>query len=233
MLYNNRQLKLIVIFFNLFICVSISSFARTVHLAGLVIDAENFKPIQFANIYNDTNTLLGSTNENGYYNININVNDTGDIYFNIRIIKKGFKLFSDKEHWGNLSYTNGVVMYFGMQQEQSNAASFSDFGANKNSSLNYDNVLSGFENVKSNKEFEKRLAAAKKGNNNILFKIDNEYYIADNTGWIKINSDEDVILINKKKEIAAKALNSVIKRTDIKSMTPINSGSAKFEIDTR
>jgi hypothetical protein len=230
-----KLLRLIIIVLNVFLFfgISVTSVARTIHLAGLVVNSQNFKPINAAKIYGDNNRLLGLTNQDGYYNVNLDVNDTGDIHFKIKIAKKGYKSFSDKEHWGDLGNSSNMIMYFGIQQDKSEVASFSDFASNKSSDLNYDNVLSGFEKVKTEKEFEKTLAEAEKGNEDVLFKIHNEYYIADNTGWIKLNSNKDVIRINKKKEIIASEINSVVKRKDIKSMTPVNSGHAKFEIYTR
>lgn len=231
MLKPKRLFNFIIIFFLVqSVLLSQKCAARTINIAGMVVNSENLQPIESANIYDNANRLLGTTDSRGYYNIRFNVNDTGEVRFEIKIKRQGFKLLSDKEHWGDLNNGVNMIMYFGMQQAKSEAAAFSNLGANTNGDLSYENVLSDFKKVRTSREFEKKLAEAERGNQNVLFKIDDAYYIADNNGWIKINSDKDVIAINGKKQVTADELNDLIKRKNIKSMSPVDSGNARFEI---
>lgn len=208
--------------------------ARNIGLAGLVVNAQTLSPIESAKIYDTENNLLGTTNKNGYYNITIKYNKSGEIYFKLKIVKEGFKAFVQNEHWGNLTDGTKHIMYFGLRAFNSDAETFATFAnSSNNSDLGYDNVFANFHKVKEQKEFNDKLANAKAGNQNVLITIDGKFYMVDSSGWIQIDSDKDLISIDGKQVLAADKLNATIKRKDIKGMTPIEGKGAKFAVYTK
>lgn len=207
---------------------------RAINLAGLVFDAGTLAPVDSAKIYDGDGNLLGVSDKKGYYNVIIHYPKSGEIYFKVKIEKKGYQRFEHSEHWGNLGDTK-TIMYFGLKKSHSIAKSFSSFAGNApiRNDLGYDNVLRHFDKVKVEKEFNDKLADSKAGNENVLIKINDQFYIVDNTGWIKISSEKDLISIDGERTLTADKLNSIIKREDIKGMTPVDSKDAKFAIYTK
>lgn len=229
-----RGIKLLFLI-SLFSFINGKKLSRNIHLAGLVVDASTLEPVKSANIYSSDMKLLGSTNNDGYYNINLEVNSNGQIEFKLRIEKDKYKMFIDKERWGNLKGYIKFILYLGVSKLNSGVSPFSTF-ANESiqgGNLSYESVVKGLESIKTKKEFDDQLSELKKGNENSLFKISNHLYIVSNTGWIKIESDKDPISLNNKKVILANQLNSSIKRADIKEMTPVDSKNARFLIYTK
>jgi len=98
-------------------------------------------------------------------------------------------------------------------------------------------VRSAFTHLAGKNKYDKlvnsELSAAKAGNQDVLVKVDNKFYMVDETGWIVISSDKDSILINKKQLVIADQLNGTIKRKDIKWMTPLNAKNTKFAVYTK
>jgi len=218
--------------------IAFSSFAekrnldsRYINIAGLVVNAETLLPVADAKIYDINNTLLGSTDKNGYFDIKIDFLKSGDITFKLKITSVGYQTFTEYDHWGDLKTGAKKVMYFGLKHSKSKADSFSSFGGGGN--LAYEDVLKGFTKVNAEKEFNDKLSAAKSGNENTLVKIDDQYYIVDTGGWIKLNSDKDSIYLNNKDLVIADKLNITIKRNKIKGMSPLNTKPVKFVIYTR
>jgi hypothetical protein len=206
---------------------------RTIHLAGLIIDAADLSPVKSAQIYDAENHLLGSSDEKGYYNIAIAYAKTGEMIFSLKIKKQGFQNFTQNEHWGNLADPENI-MYFGLKRSHTASRSFSAFADGPiKGPLSYETVAEHFGKVKKQKVFNDKLAAAKAGNQDVLVRVDNQFYIVDENGWILINSDKDLISINDKKLISADKLNSTIKRSSVKGMSPVDKKDAKFVIYTR
>jgi hypothetical protein len=207
---------------------------RAINLAGLIFDAGTMAPVGAAKIYDGDGNLLGVTDSKGYYNVTINYVKSGEMYFKVKIEKQDFQSFEHNEHWGNLGDTK-TIMYFGLKESHSNAKPFSSFAGNTpiRDDLSYENVLHHFEKVKLEKQFNDKLAGSKAGNENVLIKIDDQLYIVDSTGWIKIDSEKDLISIDGERVLTADKLNSTIKRKDVKGMTPLDSKEAKFAIYTK
>ncbi len=225
-------LLLVISFFSF---INIKNIPRNIHLAGLVVDANTLEPVKSANIYSSTNQLLGTTNNDGYYDISFKANDYGQIEFTIRIDKTKYKTFVDKERWGDLQGQISFILYFGISSINSDIGTFSTFSNEKiqGENLSFESVMKGFEDIKSEKKFDDQLSALKKGNENSFFKISNQSYIVSNSGWIKIKSDTENISVDNIKVILANELNSSIKRSDIKGMTPVESNEATVLINTK
>ncbi|MEO7119477.1 MAG: hypothetical protein ABIY62_00185 [Ginsengibacter sp.] len=215
--------------------INIKNIPRNIHLAGLVVDANTLEPVKSANIYSSTNQLLGTTNNNGYYDISFKANDYGQIEFTIRINKTKYKTFVDKERWGDLQGQISFILYFGISPINSDIGTFSTFPNEKiqGENLSFESVMKSFEDIKSEKKFDDQLSALKKGNENSFFKNSNQSYIVSNSGWIKIKSDTENISVDNIKVIPANELNSSIKRSDIKGMTPVESNEATVLINTK
>jgi hypothetical protein len=208
------------------------AFDRTIEIAGLVVNAKDLSPVQSAEIYDADGKMLGKTDKNGYYDIHFNYTKSGELYFKLKIAKKGFQSFTQNEHWGNLGDTKSIL-YFGLKESGSRGKSFSSLANGNTNDLTYPNVLKGFDKVKNDNDFNQKLENAKAGNENVLVQVDGKYYIVDSNGWIEIPSDKEMVSIDNKQVIAADKLNTTIKRKDVKGMTPVNSKEAKFAIRTK
>jgi hypothetical protein len=235
MMNKSSTKKSILIIALIFAFSSAFSSKRTINLAGLIFNAQTLAPIEAANIYDYDGKLLGATDKNGYYQIKISYTRSGELDFKLKVVKEGFHDILQHEHWGNLSNGSKNIMYFGLRDTRSKGESLSSLidPRMNNNDLSYENVLKGFDKVKSQKSFNDKLANAKAGNENVLIQIDGEFYIVDSTGWIKLNSDKDLVSIDDTKVISADKLNSTIKRKDVTWMTPVDSKEAKFAIHTK
>jgi hypothetical protein len=209
---------------------AINSEVRDINVAGLVFNSETLIPIDSATIYDTGNHVLGSTDKNGYFKVTISYNKPGEIYFGLRISKNGFEKFIQREHWGNLQGNISSIMYFGLNRSGAKAFSSSPANIVNNSDLSYDNVLHNFHKVKEEKAFNTKLAKAKADNQDVFIQIDSQFYLVNNTGWIKLTSETDPVAIDKKNITAANKLNAIIKRNSIKWMTPVSGKAEKFAV---
>ena len=143
--------------------------------------------------------LIGVSDSKGYYRATIETNEIGEITFKIKVKKAGYNSFIQNEHWGNLSGELNATYYFGLKSNSlSSTFPFSELSTNI-SDNNYDSVKSGLEVVLEKLNFEKKIEKLKKGNHHIFFNLDGKFYVVSNTGWIEINSENDLISLNGKK----------------------------------
>lgn len=204
---------------------------RGVELAGIILDSESLLPLENVEIYDSNRTTLSKTDDKGYYKVQFDELGTGEIRFEFSLGKEGYETLKQKEHWGDLHGNIALTFYFGLQKEKSGFPEFSELHTNiKN--LSYESIRDNLYLVKRNFEFNKKVTAAKKDNQNVLITIDNAYYIVNETGLIKINSVDDLISINDEQIISASKINSLIERKEITGMTPLDINSAQFAIYT-
>ena len=204
---------------------------RIVELAGLVVDAKTLSPLDAAEIFDANNTLLGTTDDKGYYLVKINCNSASELNFKFSVRKRGYHTINQHEHWADVNYAKGV-MYFGLKPGGSNAKAFSVFGENKNEQ-DYQAVLRNFDKVKDLQKFNADLETAKAGNEDVLVHVNNKPYLVDSTGWILLYTDTDMVSIDNKQILPANELNTKVKRKQIKSMTTVAASDKKFVIYTR
>ena len=204
---------------------------RIISIAGLVLDAHSLEPLEGVEIYDTSRNLMAKTDDNGYYNISINTSSNGEILFDLSLQKQGYKPFLQKEHWGNLSGQTNSNLYFGLQKQGSKAQQFSKLVANANN-LSYQNILTNYTVVKKEILFDKQVEEKRQGNQKVFFEIDNIFYLINDSGWIQLNSKEDLVSIDDKKIIKAKELNSLLRRSDVIGMTPLQNNRALFAIYT-
>ncbi|OOQ61086.1 peptidase associated/transthyretin-like domain-containing protein [Mucilaginibacter pedocola] len=203
---------------------------RTIELSGLVVDAENLQPLDGAEIFDSKNTLLGETDDKGYYHITLNCTSKGDLDFKFSVRKRGYKTINEHEHWGEAN-AKGVI-YFGLEAGLSGDKEFSVLGDNKNAQ-EYADVLSSFDKVKVQQQFNADLRAAKEGNEDVFIKLHDKLYIVNNSGWIQLQTETDPVAIDNKQIVPANKLNYVIKRKQIKGMTPVDAVDKKFVVYTK
>jgi hypothetical protein len=202
---------------------------RNVNATGLILDSETLLPLNDAELYDGNSQLLGKTNTDGFFNIECGVNKEGEIRFKLFVKKGGYAKFVQEEHWGDLQDNLNVTYYFGLVKKWSNAKSFSELTFDKKYTT-YDEIRNRFSLVKEELDFEKKVENAKKNNSLLVHKIDNDYYLINDSGWIKLNSEDDKIIVNGEKIFSANEINSQIKRSRVKGMSPILSKNASFEI---
>jgi hypothetical protein len=203
---------------------------RNIDIAGLVVDAQTLLPVEGAAIYDAQNTVLGTSDAKGYYKIQLTYKQSGQLNFKLTLVKPGFVTFHQHENWADMPGNSKGLFYFGLKKVHGRTASFSTV---QHGDLSYDNVDAGFEKVRDERGFYNKLAAAKTGNQKVFLRVDTGLYIVDKTGWIKINSEKDIVALNGVQLVTADKLNSLIKRKDIKGMTPVADKQEKFAIYTR
>lgn len=203
----------------------------SVEIAGLILDSETMKPISGAALKNENGEELAFTNSSGYFRGRVQrQSDDEEVAFSFIISKDGYEQFLQKEHWGAIENPS-AAFFIGLKPKGSEAESFSEMDTDI-SDLSIGTVAEAFEDIKGDIDFEKEVESAKRGNEKIFFEIKGAYYIVNNSGWIKLQSSQDKIIINKEKVVSADKLNSVLKRDDVAGMSPIKSELASFEINT-
>lgn len=202
-----------------------------VDIAGLILDSKTLMPISDATIYDDQNNAIGVTDTNGFFITKLNLTADREVNFTLIVKKTGYRTYTQKEQWANLGSHISVTYYFGMQNTIASSKPFSEFVMNETSN-SYDEVKKGFEKVKVKIDFEHKIEEAKIGNDNLFFEIDKNYYLINKTGWLKLNSADDNILINGKKITVAREINSSVKRSAVKRMTTSENKDFPFQIFT-
>ncbi len=204
---------------------------RSVELAGLIMDAETLEPLESVVIYDDKGNQLSKTDVRGYYKVQFDDLGEGEIRFAYSLSKNGYKSVSQREHWGNLQGKIGKTFYFGLSKKESDTPEFSQHGSSNN--LSYESVQNNLHLVQKQFEFNKKLNNAKKGNQDVLIEIDKTQYLVNDTGWIKINSKEDLISIDDNLIVPASEVNGILERKEITGMTPLEKNKkALFAIYT-
>jgi len=205
---------------------------RNIDLGGLIVDSETLRPIEGAKIYNENGEKLAVTNLEGYFKIKLNYLKKGEITFKLKVEKEEYAPLEQRELWGDREDNLIAAYYFGLKHKRSKSNPFSEMVTNI-ADVSLSIVNQNFENIKMALTFEEKIERAKNGNDKIYFEIDNGFYVVNESGWIKLNSKEDHISIDGKKVVLASQINSLIKRKNVKGMTPIVSDVASFRIDTR
>ncbi len=156
----------------------------------------------------------------------------GAIYFGFNVGKKDYVTAHQEENWG--VQPSKILYYLGINKQNSTSDSFSKHLINP-SDLSFNSVKATFaaieESIKNKRVFDKKIGIAKRGNEDVFIAIDGNFYIVNATGLIQLNSKNDVVSIDGKRSVLASTLNSVVKRKQIKGMTPL-SGNIPFEIYT-
>jgi len=88
---------------------------RKIIVAGIIVNAQTLKPLEKAKLYDRNNNLVGETNTDGYFKIDVNVSNIGPINFKLKIEKTGYKQFIQTENWADLGENVSAVMYFGLK----------------------------------------------------------------------------------------------------------------------
>jgi len=92
--------------------------------------------------------------------------------------------------------------------------------------------LTNYPEVKKDFVLAKKIEASKKGNQNVFLQLDEGFYLLSDS-WIRLNSKNDLVLVDDETIVPAKTLNNLIKRNQIMGMTPLGPGSkAKYAIYT-
>ena len=204
---------------------------RSIELAGLVVDSETLLPLENATILGTDGQILSKTDNRGYYTVELEVTNPGEIYFDFSVAKEGYNSIAQKEHWGNLQGNISSAMYFAMRQKRSSAKELSSLVTNPKN-LDYETILTSYNQVKEGFEFHKKMDEAKRGNQNVFMQVKGQYYLVSDS-WIKLNSKDDLVLVDGKTILPAFKLNKTIKRNQITGMTPLEAGQgAGFAIYT-
>lgn len=229
-------LLLLCIFFSILVNASETGLkikkADTIEIAGLVVDAADSNTLENAKLYDEKGLLIATTDSRGYFMGKINYPGEGPVHFKIRVEKKGYTTFIQTENWGNLQSHLHSTYYFGIKRKNNKSSNtFSEMTFNKDFSI--DSVLTGFKAVQEKIDFKNKLEAVKNNNQEVFFRINGKYYLINNSGWLEIASPDDKISIEEKRIVRASEINSLIKRSQIKGMSPVDSKEYSYEIHTR
>lgn len=208
---------------------STQTMTRIINVTGLIVDSETLLPVNEVEVYDDNNKLLGVTNSMGFFSVELNIEKEGEIKFNLFTKKSGYDNFIQKEHWGDLQENLNATYYFGLKKKNADFKAFSKLVLDRKYK-SYDEIKDGFSAIKEKLDFDKKIDNAKKNNDTFFFIIDNNYYLINEFGWIKINSENDKIIVNGDKIFLAKEINLYVKRSSVKGMSPVQLGKASFEV---
>ena len=193
---------------------------RTIEVAGLVLDSKTLFPLANVKLYNENGKIISTTDSKGYYQIKFNNLAEGEVFFQFTLNKIGYKPFQQKEHWGNLNGKIKSSIVIGLQKKESSSPEFSELFTNTQD-LSYESIQEKLFLIEKQHKFNQKLEDAKNGNQNIYFEIDYTSYLVSNSGWIKINSKNDLISIDDNRNILAFQLNGILERKQITGMTPL------------
>lgn len=205
--------------------------AGIMEIAGLVVDAGNLNALENVKLYDENGLLIATTDSRGYFTGKVNYSGNGAVRFKIKVEKAGYKSLIQAENWGDVGSHFRSTYYFGITQKNSRAVNaFSEMTSAND--VSFDSILSGFIAIKEKVDFKNKLEAAKSNNQKVFFQIGAEYYLINNGGWLKVSSPEELISIDQNRIVKASEINSLIKRKQIKGMSPSESKEYSYEIYT-
>ncbi len=205
--------------------------SRAIQLAGLILDSETLLPLENAIITDSEGSTLAKTDNKGYYNIEFQVSSSGEIFFDFNVVKEGYISTTQIQHWGNLQGKISSAIYIGLRQDESSASQLSSLVPNLKN-LDYETIRTNYPEVKKDFVLAKKIEASKKGNQNVFMQIDKDFYLLSDS-WIRLNSKNDLVLVDDETIVPANTLNNIIKRNQIMGMTPFGPGNkANYAIYT-
>ncbi|WP_294271197.1 hypothetical protein [uncultured Chryseobacterium sp.] len=208
--------------------------ARTVTVAGLIIDAITRAPLADAKVYGETGNFIASTDSRGYFKGTVSNLRGGPVRFSIKIEKEGYSSFTQKEHWADMGDDISAIYYFGLEKKAGGKRNkaFSEL-ISRTKDTSYASVVSGFSKFEEQLNFRDGLEAAKEGNEKVFITIGDQYFLVNDSGWILLTSPKDKISVDGKRIVTASEINSKLKRKQIRRMTPSGSKDFSFEVYTR
>ncbi|MCF0074279.1 carboxypeptidase-like regulatory domain-containing protein [Dyadobacter sp. CY261] len=206
-----------------------SSKATTISFQGLVVDSKTLTPLNGATIRDAKGNLLATSDENGFFDGNLAIDATNEIDFSLQLSKIGYESITQKEHWANQKSLIKATYYFGMKKTSNGSPQFSELVMGHS---NPEDVAKGLDKIRSKINFENKLQSAKAGNNLLYFEIEEGTYLVNDSGWIKLRSADELVLVNGQKRLVAKEINAYIKRSSVKSMSPSSKADVGYEIYT-
>ncbi len=130
-------------------------------IAGLVLDAGTMMPLAFARIDCSEKQIAATTDENGYYKMEIPFEDK-PLQFTLFVSKQGYKPLSQRENWGNFSEPGifekygKTIEFLGLAKKGSGENSYASIIGNASdiSGLDYDNLQEKLKQFKKNRSGE-------------------------------------------------------------------------------
>lgn len=89
---------------------------RKINIGGVIIDSKTKQPIANADIIDENNDVIASTNDEGYFFVTLETPEKGEINFSFLVKKKGYREFVQKEHWADLKNSGGIY-YMGIRKK--------------------------------------------------------------------------------------------------------------------
>lgn len=187
-----------------------------VDVSGIVIDAVGHNGLEHVGIfYNDVE--IATTDNRGYFSgqFDVVLNNTPIIIY---ILKDGYGKITLKERWHPMNFRRGINIVAGLKTKGDTVAqSFVDAQPGRFSEGDPHKRL---ESVLTKQVFEIALDKLRDGNDKVLFDYQNEHYVISDTGWLKVESLENTLIINDRNKIKVGDVNNYLKRSQIKDMTP-------------
>ncbi|WP_196890099.1 hypothetical protein [Aureivirga sp. CE67] len=223
----------------LLITISITSYAqgkntniRTIEIGGLILDTENSSPLKDAEIFDNKSNLLGITDSKGYFNVELKQKNEGNLSIFFSVKKKNYETIIIKENWGN--FGKGIKVAFISDLKKKNSKTTKVFNnlemTNDNSYKNVSNKLKFLKKINS---IDEQIRKEAEGNEKVFFEIDGAYYIVYDENWLKIDTKNEIVSIDRELIIRAGDLNSKIKRSEIVFMSTFNNKPFKVLINTK
>ena len=203
-------------------------------VSGLVMQAENYKPLSNVHFKEATSQIEGSTDERGFYTFTIPV--TGYPYkINILFTKEGYKnLESKSEYKNNKTLTDiSSANFIGMVPEKTEATYVKSFihsmsGPSKNEQQSdYEQVVINFEEMKRSREEGVALQRQIAGSEKPYWIINGRTYLLHaGGGTASMDTIIDIVIVDGKK-MTGKEVNEKFKRSMIRAVGAMSKEDAQ------
>lgn len=183
-------------------------------VSGLVVSAQDHKPLEGVDIFIE-DKKIGITDDKGYFS-NEGMASSNDKPVVVVFKKSGFKDFKQSERVHPSLLKKGFNFIVGLRgANDSNPFSDTRMGA-----LSYTKTKDRLPEVIKKDLFNKGLTALRMEKGKVLFEYNGQPYLLSESSWIKLESLDDIIVIDGQEKGKARDVNDMIQRDQIKGMTP-------------
>lgn len=185
-------------------------------VSGLVLSVHDHKPLAGVVVL-FKGKVVATTDKQGFFASDISASYNNEP-FSLFFKKDAFKSFKQSENINPALLNKGFNFIIGLQHSDiPTGRAFSD---TKLGILSYTKTQDRLQEVLEKEYFNTAIDIFRKENNTVLFNFSKEFYILSESSWIKPTSLDDTLVINGHKKGKVKDIDYLIKRNQIKVMTP-------------
>ncbi|MGB3107177.1 hypothetical protein [Sphingobacterium siyangense] len=183
-------------------------------VSGLVVSAQDHKPLKGVDIFIE-NKKIGITDDKGYFSDEV-IASSNDKPVVIVFKKSGFKDFKQSERVHPSLLKKGFNFIIGL----CGSSDTSPFSDTRMGALSYAKTKDRLPEVMKKDLFNKDLNALRMEKGKVLFEYKGQPYLLSESSWIKLESLDNIVVIDGREKGKARDINHMIQRDQIKGMTP-------------